>query len=173
MYLLPPVFEDNLAVDFFVVFLWPTPFLALLTHFWVPRRLCPVMLKEFSRASLVLVVQQSHSCFLASGTMCPCRWRGNICFSGCYLIFSYVRNNCLTDYELSSSSTLSGLSMQLNVNDSNENIPSTSWLSVRINYAGDLYVGVLILCCVLPVFAQAKHHCRRPSFWRNAGVFSM
>lgn len=97
-----------------------------------------MMLKEFSRASLMLVVQQSHSCFLASGTLCPCRWRGNICFSRCYLIFSYVRNNCLTDHELSSSSALSGLSVQLNVNDSNENIPSTSWLSVRINYAGDL-----------------------------------
>lgn len=96
------------------------------------------MLKEFTRASLVLVVQQSHSCFLASGTLCPYGWRGSICLSGCYLIFSYARNNCLTDYELSLSSTLSGMSMQLNVNDSNENSTSTSGLSVRINYAGEL-----------------------------------
>lgn len=44
---LPPVFEENLAVDFFIVFLWPTPFPVLLTHLWVPKRLCPVMLKEF------------------------------------------------------------------------------------------------------------------------------
>lgn len=135
-----------------------------------PRGFAPWCL-EFARASLVLVVQQSHSCFLASGTLCPCRWRGNICLSGCYLIFSYVRNNCLTDYELSPSSTLSGMSVQLNVNDSNEISPSTSRLSVRINYAGELQVGVLILCCVLPVFTQAKHGCKWNS-WRTAGVFS-
>lgn len=168
MHVLSPVFEDNLAAYFFfMVFPCPTPVLPLLTHLWVLKWLSSAVLKEFTRASLVLVVQQSHSCFLASGTLCPHRWKGSICLSGCYSIFSYVRNNCWTDYELSPSSTLSGTSMQLNANDSNENSPFTSRLSVRINYAKELQVGVLILCCVSPVFEEKHRRLRR-----NASVFS-